>query len=109
MKRILVSAMVFLFALTLATAVFAAQTRGTVVSLDVNAPSMTIKQMNGSTLTLNITPKTDVQMGMKTIPLEKFLPGTLVVVRYKVKDGKTIAKYIGYESGELQHFGAVKK
>ena len=109
MKRTLVIALAVLFCLSIATAAFAVQTRGTVVSVDPNAPLMIVKLMDGKTLSLVITPKTDIQQGMKDIPLGRFVPGTLVVVRYNVKDGKTVARYIGYESGELQHFGAMKK
>ena len=109
MKKVLVSAMVLLFGLTIATAAFAVQTKGVVVSLDKNEPSMVIKQANGVALKLNITPKTDIQRGMKDIPLDEFAPGTVVLTRYNVKDGKNVAKYIGYESGELQHFGTMKK
>jgi hypothetical protein len=83
---------------------FAIQTEGKVVSVNTGAtcPEVVIKDSSGATLNLIVTKMTDVQKGTKDMDLSMLKPGSTVVVRYRVKGGKNIAKYIGYVSGNLQ-------
>ena len=92
------------FCLTAIMPAFAVQTEGTVVSVSTGAgcPTLVIQDKTGATLNLVITQKTDVQKGTRDMDLSTLTKGSTVVVRYNVKGGKNVAKYVGYVSGNLQ-------
>lgn len=93
-----------IFCLTAIMPAFAIQTEGTVVSVNMGGgcPTLVIKDATGATMDLVITQSTDVQKGTKDMDLATLTPGSTVLVRYNVKGGKNVAKYVGYVSGNLQ-------
>lgn len=102
--RLLFVVLVAIFCLFASMPAFAIQTVAKVVSVDttVGCPRVVVKDETGATLDLTITDLTDIQQGTKDICLTQLKPGSTVVVRYRIKGGKNIAKYIGYVSGNLQ-------
>lgn len=74
---------------------YAIQMKAEVTGVDTETPAITLVDASGSMITVVITPETDVQVGFKDILLTDINAGSTVVVRYDVKAGKNVARYVG--------------